>query len=354
MISKYNEFLLEKKFQSILDDIYKIVESEGRWIDDNTIEWDVAPREYEWDLTNDIKKPSLVDKTVSKIKDLISNLPKEKIKEYFIKLLNKLKPLPGKLRKFLITHYTSAFLTVVTLGYLVSPGTEAPSSDGISKTSMVKTEQLDKDIRDEVLKVNNKESNKASFEKAQGLVKLAEAGYSDDRGDNGNYIDVPGGKRFIGTNHGISAPILDNYFKSQGIKRLLTKDDMINLSYKTALEIYKADYWNAQHLGELTDQNVANVIYDGCVNQGTDAMRSIVRNALEANGVDISDNDVIFSKEVLSKANKLNQVKLFNSIKKFRESRYKESDTFNRHGDGWLNRLDNISYEPQETSSDRV
>jgi lysozyme family protein len=353
MISKYNEFLLEKKFQSILDDIYKIVESEGRWIDDNTIEWDVAPREYEWDLTNDVKKPSLVDKTVSKIKDLISNLPKEKIKEYFIKLLNKLKPLPEKLRKFLITHYTSAFLTVVTLGYLVSPTTEVPS-DGISKTSMVKTEQLDKDIRDEVLKVNNKESNKASFEKAQGLVKLAEAGYSDDRGDNGNYIDVPGGKRFIGTNHGISAPILDNYFKSQGIKRLLTKDDMINLSYKTALEIYKADYWNAQHLGELTDQNVANVIYDGCVNQGTDAMRSIVRNALEANGVDISDNDVIFSKEVLSKANKLNQVKLFNSIKKFRESRYKESDTFNRHGDGWLNRLDNISYEPQETSSDRV
>jgi lysozyme family protein len=353
MISKYNEFLLEKKFQSILDDIYKIVESEGRWIDDNTIEWDVAPREYEWDLTNDVKKPSLVDKTVSKIKDLISNLPKEKIKEYFIKLLNKLKPLPEKLRKFLITHYTSAFLTVVTLGYLVSPTTEVPS-DGISKTSMVKTEQLDKDIRDEVLKVNNKESNKASFEKAQGLVKLAEAGYSDDRGDNGNYIDVPGGKRFIGTNHGISAPILDNYFKSQGIKRLLTKDDMINLSYKTALEIYKADYWNAQHLGELTDQNVANVIYDGCVNQGTDAMRSVLRNALEENGVEISDNDVIFSKEVLTKANGVNQVKLFNSIKKFREQRYKESDTFKRHGDGWLNRLDNISYESQETSSDRV
>jgi lysozyme family protein len=353
MISKYNEFLLEKKFQSILDDIYKIVESEGRWIDDNTIEWDVAPREYEWDLTNDIKKPSLVDKTVSKIKDLISNLPKEKIKEYFIKLLNKLKPLPEKLRKFLITHYTSAFLTVVTLGYLVSPTTEVPS-DGISKTSMVKTEQLDKDIKDEVLKVNNKESNKASFEKAQGLVKLAEAGYSDDRGDNGNYIDVPGGKRFIGTNHGISAPILDNYFKSQGVDRLLTKNDMINLSYETALKIYRSDYWDAQNLGELSDQNVANIIYDGCVNQGSDAMRSIVRDALEENGVEISDNDVIFSKEVLSKAYDVNQVKLFNSIKKFREQRYKESDTFKRHGEGWLNRLDSISYNPQETSSDNA
>jgi lysozyme family protein len=186
------------------------------------------------------------------------------------------------------------------------------------------------------------------------LVKLAEAGYSDDRGDNGNFIDVPGGRRFIGTNHGISAPILANYFKSQGIKRLLTKDDMKNLSYKTALEIYKADYWNAQHLGELSDQNVANIIYDGCVNQGSDAMRSIVRDALEENGVEISDNDVIFSKKVLSKANKVDQIELFNSIKKFRESRYKESGTFNRHGEGWLNRLDNISYEPQETSSDKA
>ena len=354
MISKYNEFLLEKKFQSILDDIDRIVESEGRWIDDNTIEWDVAPREYEWDLTNDVKKPSLVDKTIKKIKELISNLPKEKIKEYFIKLLNKLKPLPAKIRKFLITHYTSAFLTVVTLSYLVAPMTQSTTTDGVSKTSMVKTEQLDKDIKDEVIQLNKKESTKASFEKAQELVKLAEAGYSDDRGDNGNYIDVPGGKRFIGTNHGISAPILANYFKSQGIERLLRKDDMINLSYETALKIYRADYWDAQNLGELADQNVANIIYDGCVNQGSDAMRSVLRNALEENGVDISDNDVIFSKEVLSKANDVNQVKLFNSIKKYRELRYKESDTFKRHGEGWLNRLDSISYVSQESSSDRA
>lgn len=345
MISKYNEFLLEKKFQSILDDIYKIVESEGRWIDDNTIEWDVAPREYEWDLTNDIKKPSLVDKTVKKIKDLISNLPKEKIKEYFIKLLNKLKPLPEKIRKFLIVHYTSAFLTVVTLGYLVSPTTQVPT-DGVSKTSMVKTEQLDKDIRDEVLKVNNKEEQrKSSFEEAQGLVKLAEAGYSSDRDDTGNYIDVPGGKRFIGTNHGISAPILDEYFKSQGVKRLLTKNDMINLSYETALKIYKTNYWDAQNLSDFSDQSVANVIYDGCVNQGTDAMRSILRDALEDNGIDISDSDVIFSKEVISKANKVNQKDLFESIKKHRESRYREAATFYKHGKGWLNRLSSIDYE---------
>ena len=48
----------------------------------------------------------------------------------------------------------------------------------------------------------------ASFDVAQSQVKEVEAGYSDDRKDTGNWIEIKGiGKRFIGTNHGISAPI---------------------------------------------------------------------------------------------------------------------------------------------------
>jgi lysozyme family protein len=265
-------------------------------------------------------------------------------------MVNKFKSLPETLRRKIIAGVTGVFLTFVSLSYLTTPSVASHSNAGFN---------LDKEQTEEVIQITKgkKEkvfTNRASFEEAQGLVKLAEAGYSDDRGDNGNFIDVQGGRRFIGTNHGISAPILDEYFKEQGIKRLLTKDDMINLSYKTALKIYKANYWNAQHLSELSDQNVANVIYDGCVNQGVDAMRSIVRDALEENGVEISDNDVIFSKEVLSKANDIDPVELFNSIKKFRELRYKESETFRRHGEGWLNRLDAISYVPQEISQDKV
>jgi lysozyme family protein len=283
---------------------------------------------------------------LNKLRDFLQKIPKEKIKEYYVKMINKFKSLPETLRKKLIAGVTGVFLTFVSLTYLLAPS--AGSTNHIFKGG------LDANQTEEIIQItkDKKEvSSHASFEKAQGLVKLAEAGYSDDRGDNGNFIDVMGGRRFIGTNHGISAPILAEYFKEQGVKRLLTKDDMMNLSYKTALKIYKANYWNAQHLGELSDQNVANVIYDGCVNQGVDAMRSIVRDALEENGVEISDNDVIFSKEVLTKANDIDPVELFNSIKKFRESRYKDSDTFDRHGEGWLNRLDNISYSPSETTT---
>lgn len=344
MISKYNEFLLEKEFQSLIDEMYRIVESEGRWTSDNTYEWDLSD-EYK----DDDYQPDWLDRLLDKAEDFIRKIPKDRIKEYFVRLVNATKSIPEIFRKRLIAGYLSIFLAVVSFGYLMSPNTSTEETQ--------KVEQIDPTIKKNIEEVHQKIENKeqkASFEEAQKLVKTAEAGYSNDRGDTGNYIDVPGGKRFIGTNHGISAPILDEYFKSQGIKRLLTKDDMINLSYQTALKIYKSDYWDAQHLGELSDQSVANIIYDGCVNQGSDAMRSIVRDALEENGVKISNNDVIFSKEVLSKANQVNQVKLFNSIKKFRELRYKESDTFDRHGEGWLNRLDNISYTPQETTSNRA
>ena len=312
-ISKYNDFLLEKEFNSIIDDIFRIVEDvEGKWINPNTIEWDYSnkPEEEPEEDKNDVDELTdaiidFGDKVLNKLHDFLKKLPKEKIKEYYVRIINKFKSLPETLRRKLIGGVTGVFLTFVTLTQLLSP----TSSDG-----PINNNNLDSKQTEEIIQVTKTDIKKASFEKAQGLVKLAEAGYSDDRGDNGNFIDVMGGRRFIGTNHGISAPILANYFKSQGIKRLLTKEDMMNLSYETALKIYKADYWDAQHLGELSDQNVANVIYDGCVNQGSDAMRSIVRDALEENDIEIGDNDVIFSKKVLSKANSVDQVELFNSI----------------------------------------
>ena len=352
-ISKYNDFLLEKQFDSIIDDIFRMVEDvEGKWTSPTTIEWDYTKKDEEPEEDkNDVDEltDKIIDfgeKALNKLRDFLQKLPKEKIREYYVKMINKFKSLPETLRRKLIAGVTGVFLTFVSLTYLLTPS--AGSTHHIFKGG------LSDNQTEEIIQVtkDKKSTGHASFEKAQGLVKLAEAGYSDDRGDNGNFIDVPsGGRRFIGTNHGISAPILAKYYKDQGVTRLLTKDDMMRLSYKTALKIFKTNYWDAQNLSELSDQNVANVIYDGCVNQGIDAMRSIVRDALEENGVEISDNDIIFSKEVLTKANSVDQESLFNSIKKFREDRYRESETFGRHGEGWLNRLDAISYQGDEISN---
>jgi lysozyme family protein len=351
MISKYNDFILENEFNSIVFEFFKLVEDvEGKWTGSNTMEWDYTDSESDIDYNDRDELTDAIidfgDKALNKLRDFLKKLPKEKIKEYFVKLINKFKSLPIALRRKLIGSVTGVFLTFVSLSYLVGGSTDS----GVSKSGL----GLSKEQTEEVISIAKKEQStvkaKASFEKAQGLVKLAEAGYSNDRGDNGNYIDVPGGRRFIGTNHGISAPILEEYFKKQGIKRLLTKEDMMDLSYETALKIYKADYWDAQSLGSLESQDVANIIYDGCVNQGIDAMRTIMRKALEDNGIEIKNTDIIFSNEILSKANKLNQEDLFNSIKDFREERYRESETFKRHGEGWLNRLNDISYDGENNN----
>ena len=356
-ISKYNDFLLEKQFNSIIDDIFRMVEDvEGKWTSPTTIEWDYSNEEPEKDK-NDVDEltDKIIDfgeKALNKLRDFLQKLPKEKVREYYVKMINKFKSLPEPLRKKLIAGVTGVFLTFVSLTYLLTPSEGSTSNlfrGGLSDNQTEEIIQVTKGKKGKKVKTH------ASFEKAQGLVKLAEAGYSDDKGDNGNFISLPdGGKKFIGTNHGISAPILAKYFKDQGSKRILTKNDMMNLSYKTALKIYKKNYWVNQHLSELSDQNVANIIYDGCVNQGIDGMRSVLRSALEENGVEITDDDVIFSKEVLTRANGVEQESLFNSIKKFRENRYRESGTFKRHGEGWLNRLDAITYQGDISNLDRA
>ena len=328
MISKYNEFLLEKEFQSLIDEMYRIVESEGRWTSGNTYEWDIS-NVYD----NEVEQPDWIDRLIDKAEDFIKKIPKEKIKEYFVRLVNATKSIPEIFRKRILAGYLSIFLAVVSFGYLVTPS---------SSEETQKVEQIDSKIKKDIEEIHQKvftKKDKASFEVAQGLVKTAEAGYSDDRGDTGNWITIPGhGQRFVGTNHGISAPILHEY-----LGRYPKKEDMMNLSYETALKIYKSKYWNEQNLSEFSNQSVANIIYDGCVNQGQSAMTEIVRDAYIINGIDIEDNSP-FAKSSISKINKINQQKLFNTVKDLRESRYRQAVTWNRHGDGWLNRLNGIEF----------
>lgn len=304
----YNEFFIEREFDLIINELFIVIESDGIWKNDNTIEWEI-------DNKSSFK---------NKLKNFLSKLPKEKIKEYFIKLINKIKNFPYNKRKQLIILITSVFLTFVSFDYLIT-------NSGLSKDQIEEIEiTSDKD-----------EIKKASFIEAQKLVKLAEAGYSSDRHDKGNWIKLPNGeKRFIGTNHGISAPVLKQYLGKNP-----TKEDMLNLSYETALKIFKDNYWDPIKLDLIKNQSIANIIYDGCINHGISTMRSVVKKAAEENGIEINDDDNIFSDKIINKLNSIDQKKLFNSIKKHRKIKYENSRTFRKHGDGWLKRLDSILYK---------
>ena len=152
---KYNEFFLDKEFESIINDIFRVVEANN----------------YEWDISNEQLPKE------SRLKEFLSKLPKEKIKEYFIKLLNKIKSLPERTRKILLITYASVFLLFVPASFLLSSYTTDTAGVG-------KEISIDNKIRSEFIKV----IKKAKFEEAQKIVKSAEAGYSSDRGDAGNWI----------------------------------------------------------------------------------------------------------------------------------------------------------------------
>ena len=323
-LHKYNDFL----FESIINDIFLLLESDEP---SPTFTWDMKketekpveekPVTFEWDLT----KPSNTTSTVlDKLKSLLSKLPKEQIAKYFYKLLDKIKLLPEKTRRKLLINYASIFLLFCSVSYL---------------TNSADNNKVDEKVVKEFIKV----TKKASFEVSQKVVALAEGDYSDDKGDTGNFVDFEMGgrklKRFIGSKYGISAPVLMKY-----LDKLPKKEDMMNLSYETALDIYKNQYWDDQKIERFCNQSVADVVYDGCVNQGITGMKSVLRNVLRDNGIEISDDVNPFEGDYIKQLNSLEQDKLFNTIKKYREDRYKEARTFKRHGDGWLDRLEKITF----------
>lgn len=323
-MNKYNDFLLDRQFESITNQIFRLVENGGRFTSDNTYVWDMPkkydeePVTFEWDFT----KTS--DSIVDKLEDLLKKIPKEKLQEYFFKFLDKIKLLPEKFRRKILVNYATAFLSVASVSFLVS---------GLSNHK----------VDDKVVKEFVNVTKKASFEVSHKKVAAIEGGYSDDRKDIGNYVDFELNgkmvKRFIGTKYGISAPVLMKY-----LGHLPKKDDMINLSYETALEIYKDKYWDDQDMEKFCNQSVATIIYDGCVNQGIGGMKDILRKVLNDNGVQLSEDTSPFQTDYIKIINSLDQAQVFDTIKKYRKSRYHTTATAKTHEGGWLNRLEKLEY----------
>jgi lysozyme family protein len=394
-ITNYNEFLLEKEFQKILETISIIVESDETINVGDTMEWDYqakakgtpdeSAQEIEWTFEPKSKLQKMKDKVsdfagwlreddpdidvkfenpltkklgafLDKVKD------KEKIKEYFLRMLDEIKALPVNVKRKILKK-----ILIVLALYLPLSG--IMTNDVIEKEPVVAEvmAEVNKESKPQIevapekraeKEVEKKNSKSASFDRAQKLVKTAEADYSDDRKDTGNWIDVPGGgQRFIGTNHGISAPVLQDYFKDQGINRLITKQDMIDLEYETAKEIYKKDYWDLAGLSNFKSQSIANVLYDECVNQGVGAALTDITKSMENMGhkTDEIGSWKEFHKELTPKVNNMSNKqtrKLFQIIKDVRLERYQGAKTWVDHGVGWTKRIKAIAFEDDGTAKD--
>jgi len=259
-IIKYNDFLLEKEFNSIIECIlmmnedntyeWDLTDNKNNIKPGNTISWDFTSNEnpsneFEWDIEQQGKNIKDYIKTLktgaskiknklskfrdylnkgeedlnidmnsilfNKIKDFIKKLnTKEEIKKYYNKLIDELKDLPYNIKKDLFVKLSILILSLSSL----------PIGDLITDKDITKNSILG-DVKKEVINNKEKKSNiikndvttkdvsvkTSSFEEANKLVSFAEGGYTDNPVDAGNYTSGPFSKSgyLIGTNHGIAA-----------------------------------------------------------------------------------------------------------------------------------------------------
>lgn len=168
----------------------------------------------------------------------------------------------------------------------------------------------------------------ASFVQAHKVVAKSEGGYTNNPKDRGNYVDG----ELVGTNFGISAPILKTY-----LGRKISVDDMINISPKDVATIYKKNYWDKIEGDLIKNQSIALMLYDAIVNQGSGATRSMVKNALQ-------EQKIPYDGIEASSINKANQKKFYKSIYNQRLQRYEGGQKEFR--EGWIKRLNDLSFVP--------
>lgn len=326
-IKRYAEHAKEAEFSRLLSDALSILELQTG---ENT---------FEWEFEDGVEKGKEPKGLYERIKKFLTGLSKEQAVNYFNRLVEEMKFLPEKVKKRTLTKIAAIFLTLVGINELL-PEKSILSNPILAEIKM----ELSGEEKPEPVKAESKKK-KSSFDEAQRLVSIEEAGYSDDRDDTGNWLVFNLGKkkvkRFIGTKYGISAPVLKSH-----LGKIPKKEDMVNLKYRTAVEIYKKKYWAPQNLGQLENQSIANVLYDGCVNQGVEGMKAVLRKALADVGISVPESENPFDAKHVESINKLQeQARLFEAIKKHRKNRYMTAQTFDKHGEGWLNRLDRIEYE---------
>lgn len=399
-VYNYNNFLIEKEFQNLRSEIYGLISDFQKELFENNNLYtpggfvpikDEEPIVFDWDIEQKSRYDKLKDRIglvkrklkdfqswvrepdpdinvefkgavirdlkafsdsfIEEIKAFLNKITdKEDIKRYFETLVEDISSLPYSVKKFLLIKLTAAFLlcqSIAGLSDLISP--EIILKDPIM--SEVKKD-IEQQSPEQAIKDNYKpKSTGSKFEVAQQGVHKREGKYTEDPEDKGNWTgNEIGSGKLLGTKFGIAAPTLVYYYEKNNLGTP-TKEDMMNLTYDKALDIYKKDYWDAQKLYKFKSQSLSNILYDGCVNQGATATLDILTNSLENVGIDSTNVNTWneFHEELIDDVNELSKIKtkkLFKTIWDKRWERYQEGKK--KYHKGWKNRLDDITFNDVE------
>ena len=105
----------------------------------------------------------------------------------------------------------------------------------------------------------------ADFAIAINIVLKNEGGYVNDKDDAGG-----------ATNFGLSLRFLKTIYPSW------TAENVKRLTQSAAMQIYKTEFWNKGRYGEISNQRVANYVFDCAVNHGIKQSNKFLQRAIMA------------------------------------------------------------------------
>ncbi|SNC62173.1 Predicted Peptidoglycan domain-containing protein [Hymenobacter gelipurpurascens] len=127
----------------------------------------------------------------------------------------------------------------------------------------------------------------ANFETAYHKTAAVEGGYADNPKDRGGETWKGVARNF--NPQWLGWALVDYHRKAPGFPGTLATDAKLQ---EHVLRFYKLGYWDANRLGELNDQDIANELYDTAVNCGVGVASRFLQRALNLtnrNGVDYPD-----------------------------------------------------------------
>lgn len=164
------------------------------------------------------------------------------------------------------------------------------------------------------------------YDDAFRFVVGAEGGYGADPHDRGNWTTgIIGEGELRGTKYGISAMSFPDL-------------DIKGLTVEQAKSIYQQNYWKPMRCLYLSYPK-AVCIFDCAVNQGT---RRAARLAQKVAGVKV---DGIIGNQTLEGLQSISDEVFVCRFLELREEHYRSLRTFDRYGNGWLNRLKHCKKE---------
>lgn len=175
----------------------------------------------------------------------------------------------------------------------------------------------------------------ASFNNFIPTLSANEGGYQAMSQDPGNYNS---NSKLVGTNHGISAPVLETYLGYPP-----TAYDMKNLSLTTANQIFKKLYWDVMKGDYIKDQAVAETIIDHGINAGTKTAIKIAQRVLNNSFGNNLTVDGVIGNLTLIAINSVNAKSFFIKYNEARAAYYRSLTNFSTFGNSWLNRIQVIS-----------